>query len=201
MKKGLLIVGGIIALLVIIVLMKIPGKHDEIVQNQESYKEAWGNVQVAYQNRADAISEMAEIVQQMSEEERKTYTEVVEARSKATSLNINIDNIDPAKVKQFMEYQSQISQGLGRLIASFEKYPDLKQGDLYQDMLTETRGLENRISVARKRYNEEIKPYNNLVRGFWMKTLWSNFISLDMDEMPYFEAEQTAQSAPKNIFN
>jgi LemA protein len=138
-----------------------------IPTEEENAKAKWADVQNQYQRRADLIPNLVATVKGYASHEEKTLTEVTEARAKATSVTINASDItDPAKMKQFQDAQGQLSQGLGRLLASVEAYPDLKANSNFLALQSQLEGTENRITVARKDYNEAVREYNTTIRTF-----------------------------------
>ena len=138
-----------------------------IPTEEENAKAKWADVQNQYQRRADLIPNLVATVKGYANHEEKTLTEVVEARAKATSVTVNAGDItDPAKMKAFQDAQGQLSQGLGRLLASVEAYPNLKADTQFTVLLSQIEGTENRITVARKDYNEAVREYNTTIRTF-----------------------------------
>ncbi|GAC1578429.1 MAG: LemA family protein [Novosphingobium sp.] len=138
-----------------------------IPTEEENAKAKWADVQNQYQRRADLIPNLVATVKGYASHEEKTLTEVTEARAKATSVTVNASDItDPAKMKQFQDAQGQLSQGLGRLLASVEAYPDLKANSNFLALQSQLEGTENRITVARKDYNEAVREYNTTIRTF-----------------------------------
>ena len=138
-----------------------------IPTEEENAKAKWADVQNQYQRRADLIPNLVATVKGYASHEEKTLTEVVEARAKATSVTVNAGDItDPAKMAQFQQAQGALSQGLGRLLASVEAYPDLKANTNFLALQSQLEGTENRITVARKDYNEAVREYNTTIRTF-----------------------------------
>ncbi|GGC35832.1 LemA protein [Novosphingobium marinum] len=134
---------------------------------EEAAKARWADVQAAFQERANLVPNLAEVARSAAEQERETLTEVVEARSRATSIQINAEDLgDPAKMQQYAAAQSQLSQGLGRLLANFERYPELKSITNYQMLQSQLEGSENKIRIAIRDYNETVRDYNTRVRTF-----------------------------------
>ncbi len=134
---------------------------------EENAKAKWADVQNAYDRRAQLLPNLANIAKGAAEQERSILTEVIEARAKATSIQITTDDLNnPAKMKQFAEAQGQLGAGLGRLLANFERYPELKSITNYQMLQSQVEGSENRINIAIKDYNEAVRDYNTRVRTF-----------------------------------
>ena len=134
---------------------------------EENAKAKWADVESSYQRRADLIPNLVETVKGFATQEQDTLTAVVEARAKASSIQLNADDLsDPAKVQQFAAAQGQLSQGLGRLMATVEAYPELKSNQNFLALQSQLEGTENRIKVARRDYNEAVRQYNTTIRTF-----------------------------------
>lgn len=134
---------------------------------EEEAKAKWADVQAQYQRRANLIGNLVSTVKAAGKQEQDTLVRVTEARAKATSVQVNADDLsDPAKVAQFQAAQAQLSQGLGRLLASVEAYPDLKTNANFLNLQSQLEGTENRITVARQRYIVAVQDYNILARSF-----------------------------------
>jgi len=166
---------------------------------EESAKAKWAEVQNNYQRRADLIPNLVETVKGYAKQEQETLTKVVEARAKATSVTVNASTItDPAKFKEFQEAQNNLSGVLGRLLAIQEAYPDLKSNTNFLALQSQLEGTENRITVARRDYNQAVQAYNTEVRTFpgwfWAKLFWG------AKAMETFSASAGAQTAPQVKF-
>lgn len=134
---------------------------------EENAKAKWGNVQADYQRRADLIPNLVETVKGYAKQEQGTLTAVVEARAKATSVQVSANDLtDPAKVAAFQQAQGQLSQSLGRLLATVEAYPDLKSNQNFLALQSQLEGTENRINISIKDYNEAVQSYNTTIRTF-----------------------------------
>ena len=134
---------------------------------EENAKAKWANVQADYQRRADLIPNLVETVKGFAKQEQGTLTAVVEARAKATSVQLNSGDLsDPAKVAAFQTAQSQLSGSLGRLLATVEAYPDLKSNANFLALQSQLEGTENRINISTKDYNEAVQSYNTTIRTF-----------------------------------
>jgi len=158
----LLIVLGI----VVILLFWGCSGYNGLVQQDETVKKVWNNVQSQYQRRSDLIPNLVNTVQGEANFERGTLTEVINARAKATSVQINSDNLTPEKLQQFQQAQGQLSGALGRLLAVAEAYPNLQTNQAFQNLMAELSGTENRIAVARNDFNAAVQDYNTRVRRF-----------------------------------
>jgi len=165
MKKWLIPV--IIILVIIFGVYKWAGGfYNNAVKLNENVSEAWGNVQTSYQRRNDLIGNLVNTVKGAADFERKTLTDVIEARSKATQTTIDPANITPEQLKQFNEAQGGLSSALSRLLVTVERYPELKANENFLKLQDELTSTENTIQTARTRYNEAIKPFNNHVKTF-----------------------------------
>ena len=134
---------------------------------EETAKARWADVQVNYQRRADLIPNLVETVKGYAEQERTVLTDVVEARAKATSVQLNADQLsDPQAVQQFQAAQGALSTSLGRLLATVEAYPDLKSNQNFLALQSQLEGTENRIAISLRDYNEAVRDYNTRIRTF-----------------------------------
>lgn len=156
----------------------------------------WAEVQNQYKRRADLVPNLVEVVKGYASHEKETLTGVVEARAKATQVNFTADQLNDENIKKFQQAQSGLSSALSRLMVTVEKYPDLKANQNFRDLQAQLEGTENRITVARNRYIEAIKGFNNLVTV--PPTSWYNSIFLKHPKKPQFQVDniQEAQNAP-----
>ena len=196
MKKGVIAGLGCGALIVIgIIVIGIVSAifaynfNNKAIELNENVKESWGNVQTAYQRRNDLIGNLVKTVQGAADFERKTLTEVIEARAKATSISIDPNNITPEQLAQYNQVQGGLSGALKSLLVTVERYPDLKTNQNFLKLQDELTSTENTIQTARTRYNEAIKPYNVHVNTF-PNTILAGI--LNFDEKPYFDSEAGA---------
>jgi len=143
-----------------------------------------------YKRRADLIPNLVETVKGYAKQEKETLTSVVEARAKATSVNINPENLNAQQIQQFQKAQSGLSSALGRLMVVVEKYPDLKSNQNFLQLQAQLEGTENRIAVARQRYIEAIKIFNNEVSV--PPSSWTNSIFYGYEKMPQWTVENAA---------
>lgn len=157
---------------------------------------SWAEVQNQYKRRADLIPNLVEVVKGYAKHESETLEAVISARAKATSMNVNANDLSPEKLKEFQAAQGQLSQALGRLMVVSERYPELKANENFKDLQVQLEGTENRITIARNRYIETIKEYNNLVTV--PPTSWFNSIFYHYAKKPQFEVEnlEKVQDAP-----
>jgi LemA protein len=170
-RSGLLIV---LAILAVIVFMGCNG-YNGLVREDESVKKAFGNVQTEYQNRSDLVGNLVNTVKGAANFEQNTLTAVVEARAKATSVNINADNLTPEKIAEYQAAQGQLSGSLSRLLATVEAYPTLKATEGFMKLQSQLEGIENNIKNSRKVFNEAVNVYNTKVRSFPMNILGGLF--------------------------
>ena len=134
--------------------------YNSMVEKDQAVKTQWAQVQNSYQRRADLIPNLVNTVKGAANFEKSTLTDVINARAKATSVQVSADNLTPEKIKQFQEAQSQVSAGLGRLLAVSENYPDLKANANFQELQAQIEGTENRINVERNKFNTVTQDYN-----------------------------------------
>jgi len=166
MNKKLLITLGVILLLVIIFYSFFAGKYNEMVSREEQVTSQWAQVENVYQRRADLIPNLVNTVKGYADFEQETLTQVIEARSKATSVNVNADNLSPESIQRFQEAQEGLSGALSRLMVVVERYPDLKANQNFLQLQSQLEGTENRIAVERKKFNDETRNYNQYIRRF-----------------------------------
>ena len=163
----------------------------------EAVNRAWSNVETQYQRRADLIPNLVATVKGYAAHEEQTLTDVVEARSKATSVTLSAENLTPESLAEFQQAQSAVTSALGRLIAVSESYPDLKANQNFIELQAQIEGTENRITVARREFNEATQAYNVAVRKFPAVIIAKIF---SFEQKPYFEADESAAEAPKVEF-
>lgn len=156
------------AILVTMALMALAAcGFNSVPTAQEAAKAKWADVQAAFQERANLVPNLAAVAKGAAEQEKAILTGVVEARAKATSVQVTADDLnDPAKMKQFQDAQAQFGQSLSRLMVSVERYPDLKSITNYQMLQSQLEGQENRIRIALRDYNQAVQAYNTQVRTF-----------------------------------
>jgi LemA protein len=167
--------------------------YNTMVEKDETVEAAWANVQNAYQRRADLIPNLVNTVKGAANFEKETLTAVIEARAKATSVNISPDNLTPENIQRFQQAQGELSGALSRLLVSVERYPELKANQNFLELQAQLEGTENRISVERRKFNETVQDYNSYIRSFPRNLIAGMF---DFEKKGYFEAEAGAQKAP-----
>ncbi len=171
---------------------------NDIPKYDEAAKAAWGQVENQYQRRADLVPNLVEVVKGYATHEKETLDAVVNARAKATAVNVNIN--DPTQLKQFEEAQKQLSGALARLMAVAESYPDLKANQNFLTLQSQLEGTENRISVARRDYIDAVQTYNQEIRTFPGR-IWHSVLYSDLPPRETFEATTPgAAEAPKVKF-
>ena len=166
---------------------------------EEAVFKAWGDIESSLQRRADLIPNLVETVKGYAKHERETLEAVISARARATSVQISPKDLsDPAAMQQFQEAQGGLSSALARLMVVAENYPDLKANQNFLDLQHQLEGTENRINVARQRYNETVEAFNAAIRKF-PENLTNKFL-LHLDRKEYFKAEPQAKEVPKVQF-
>lgn len=193
MKKGTLVIIGIVA---IIVLWGISVQRG-LVGVDEGVKKAWNNVEAEYQNRADLVNNLVNTVKGAADFEKSTLTDVISARAKATSVNINADDLTPEKIAEYQAAQAQLSGSLSRLLVSVERYPELKANENFKMLQGQLEGIENNIKNSRKVFNEEVASYNKTVRVF-PKSLMAGILGFKAKEG--FKADPGSERAPSVQF-
>ncbi|GAB2788694.1 LemA protein [Hymenobacter luteus] len=188
MKRFLLYFAGLVLL-----LSQSSCGYNSMVQKDQAVKAQWANVQSAYQRRSDLIPNLVNTVKGAANFEKSTLTDVVNARAKASSVQLNADQLTPENIQRFQEAQSQLSSGLGRLLAVSENYPELKANANFQELQAQIEGTENRINVERNKFNTVTNDYNGYVKSF-PNNLFAGMFGFA--EKPYFEADAASQKAP-----
>lgn len=171
-----------------------------IPQAQNEVEASWSEVLNQYKRRADLIPNLVEVVKKYASHEQSTLEGVINARSKATQTNVNVEKLTPETLKQFSEAQAGLSSALSRLMIVAEKYPDLKANENFRDLSVQLEGTENRVTIARQRYIENVKNFNNLVTV--PPTSWTNALILHYSKKPQFTVEDAKklEDAPKVNF-
>lgn len=167
--------------------------YNGFVGKEEAVQTAWSNVETQYQRRADLIPNLVNTVKGYAAHETQTFSAVTEARAKATSINLSVDELTPETLAQYQAAQADIRSALGRLIAVAEQYPELKANQNFQELQAQLEGTENRIAVVRKDFNAATQDYNVTIRRFPAKLIAA---LCGFDVKPYFEAAEGAESAP-----
>lgn len=172
-------------------------QYNTMVEKQEAVTAQWSQVENVYQRRADLIPNLVSTVKGYAAHEQETLTGVVEARAKATSVNIDPSKLDASSIQKFQAAQDGLSSALSKLMVVVERYPDLKANQNFLELQSQLEGTENRIAVERKKFNETAQAYNTYIRKFP-----NNFVAgwFDFEKKDYFEATKGAEEAPKVEF-
>ncbi|MHB8880858.1 MAG: LemA family protein [Thermodesulfovibrionales bacterium] len=183
-----------------IMLMSVSGcGYNQMQANEEAVKAAWGDVEASYQRRNDLIPNLVEVVKGYAKHESETLTAVTEARAKVGSIKMDKSLLDnPQALAQFQQAQGGLSSALSRLMVVVEKYPDLKANQNFQDLQHQLEGTENRINVARTRFNKTVETFNVSIRTFPNSLTNSLLLHLKLKEP--FKAEAGSEKAPKVDF-
>jgi LemA protein len=192
MKKSLGCV-LVLGLLLIGVGVAVAGSYNRLVGLQEAVESAWGDVQNQYQRRADLVPNLVATVRGAAEFEQETFTRVTEARAKVGQVNV-AGLPDAQQLEQFQQAQGELSSALSRLLVVVERYPELTATQAFRDLQVQLEGTENRITVARNRFNEAAQAYNATRRRFPAVLIAGMF---GFDERPYFAAQEGAETAPR----
>jgi LemA protein len=191
-----------LVLIVIVVFVLILGGcgcsgYNKMVNLDENVKKSWSNVQSDYQRRADLIPNLVSTVKGAANFETTTLTQVIEARAKATSVNVSADNLTPEKVQQFQQAQGQLSGALSRLLVVAEQYPQLQATQSFRDLQVQLEGTENRIKVSRNDYNTTVQEYNSTVRRF-PNNIFAGMFGFSVKQG--FTVDAGSEKAPKVAF-
>jgi LemA protein len=173
--------------------MIVVGGYNGLVGQRESVNKTFANLQAQYQRRADLVPNLVNTVKGAANFEKTTLTDVTNARAKATGITIDPSKATPEQLAQYQQAQGELSQALGRLLAVTENYPDLKATAAFQDLQTQLEGTENRITVARKDYNDVAASYNARVQTFPTSLTAGIF---GFKTFPYFQADAGSDKAP-----
>ena len=193
MKKSTI---GIIIVIALIVIWAISG-YNGLVNEEETVNNTWAKVQSDYQRRSDLIPNLVNVVKGYAEHEKGTLESVIEARSKATQINIKAEDLTEESFKKIQAAQSELSSALNKLMVVNERYPDLKVNEQFKELQVQLESTENRIKESRNQYNDAVKKYNIKVRKF-PKSILANLFGFS--KKPAFEADADAQKAPEVKF-
>lgn len=193
LKTVLIIVGVLIVLGAMLV-----SPYNKMVQKDEGCSKAWADVENAYQRRMDLIPNLVKTVQGAADYEKVTLTEVIEARAKATSVQVDPSNLTEESIAKFQAAQDQLSSALSRLMVVVERYPELKANQNFLELQAQLEGTENRIAVERGKFNETVNDYNSYIRRFPNNIIAGMF---NFDKKGYFKATEGADKAPDVEFN
>jgi len=192
MKKIMYSIAGLLA-----ILSFSSCGYNSMVNLDEQVQSQWAQVQNVYQRRADLIPNLVNSVKGAAAHENETLTAVIEARAKATAVNVDPSKLTPESIEKFNQAQGQLSSALGRLMVVTENYPDLKANQNFLELQAQLEGTENRITVERQKFNEVTQTYNSKIRTFPNNLTASMF---GFEKKGYFQADATSQKAPKVEF-
>jgi LemA protein len=187
----------IVAVLVAITLFSTCSSYNGIVTKDETTKSKWGAVETQYQRRTDLITNLVNTVKGAANFEKSTLVEVTEARAKATAVQVDPTKLTPASIQQFQQAQGQLSSSLRRLLVVTENYPQLRATENFAGLQAQLEGTENRISVARKDFNDAVQDYNTSIRSFPVSIIAR---MNGYQEKGYFQSDPGAGKAPKVQF-
>ena len=200
MKKTYIIIIAVLAILLIIgfsIFGWFKNTYNDIVIMEEGVSANWAQVENVYQRRADLIPNLVNTVKGYAAHEKETLEGVIEARSKATSVNIDANNLTPQSFQAFQQAQEGLSSALSKLMVVVERYPDLKANQNFLELQAQLEGTENRIAIERKKFNEATRAYNTYIKLF-PKNFLANMYGFQAK--PYFEAQAGAENAPEVQF-
>ncbi len=185
---------GIVAIILLILIMWFVGAYNGLITTREGVNNAWANVETQYQRRADLIPNLVETVGAFAQQEREVLAQVTEARSRVGSVTITeADLSDPAKLEQYQDAQQELGSAISRLLAVAESYPDLRSSENFLTLQSQLEGTENRISVARRDYNEAVRAYNIKTQRI-PTVIVANMFGFDQRE--FFEADEGTDVVP-----
>jgi len=192
MKKGTIILLSVLGFFTLIAFNGC-STFNTLSTKDEAVTGQWQQVEVAYQARMDKTKNLFEIVQGAADFEKQTLTDVIAARSKATSINIDASNLSQEKMAEFQKAQDAFGTSLGRLMAVAEQYPQLQAVGAFRDFQAQYEGMENRIATERRRFNEFAQDFNTSIRRF-PRNIWAGLF--DFNRRGYFESSEGAEVAP-----
>ncbi|ELR72835.1 LemA family protein [Fulvivirga imtechensis AK7] len=184
-------------IIIAVVIIWLFSAYNGLVNKEENTEAAWAQVENVYQRRADLIPNLVNTVKGAADFEKGTLTDVIEARAKATSINVDPSNLSPEAIQQFQQAQDGLSSALARLMVVVERYPELKATENFSQLQAQLEGTENRIAVERRRFNEVVREYNTSIRRVPGNILAGIF---GFERKGYFEAEEGSEKAPEVKF-
>ncbi|WP_343297726.1 LemA family protein [Pasteurella multocida] len=193
MKKWIVLI-----IVAIVAGFTLTGSYNSLVKAEEEIESVWANVESSYQRRADLIPNLVNTVKGQADFEKNTLTQVIEARAKATQTKIDPANLSEEQLAKFQQNQNEVSSALSRLLVTVEQYPTLKANEGFMNLQAQLEGTENRINVARNKFNEAARVYNQKVRQFPTKLV---AILFGFKEKPYFKSAEGTETAPVVNFN
>jgi len=196
MSNGIKILIGVVVILIIGYFM-IKGKYNTMVTQDETVNQTWSQVENVYQRRADLIPNLVNTVKGYAAHEKETLEGVVEARAKATGINVDANNLNAQTMQQFQQAQQGLTSALSRLMVVVERYPDLKANESFLQLQAQLEGTENRITVERQRFNQSVEVFNKNIRTF-PNNIYAGMFGFE--KKPYFEADKGSDKAPEVNF-
>lgn len=196
MKKSWIII-AVIVILGFVIYGWVKNSYNSMVTLDEGVSAQWAQVENVYQRRADLIPNLVNTVKGYADFEKSTLTEVIEARAKATSVNVDASQLTPETFAAFQQAQDGLSSALSRLMVVVERYPELKANQNFLELQAQLEGTENRIAVERKKFNETTRQYNTFIKSF-PKNIFAGIFSFT--EKPYFKSTPGAEKAPEVQF-
>ena len=196
MKKGLITLLAVGAI-VLGLCFWFQGNYNNMVKLDEGVQAAWSQVENVYQRRADLIPNLVATVKGYAQHEQQTLEGVISARSKATQITVDPENLTSEELAKYQKAQGELGAALGKLLAITENYPDLKANENFLSLQSQLEGTENRITVERNKYNQVAREYNTTIRQFPKNIVAGMF---GFEKKPYFEAQEGAETAPKVEF-
>ena len=196
MSNGIKILIGVVVVIFIGYFM-VKGKYNTMVTQDETVNQTWSQVENVYQRRADLIPNLVNTVKGYAAHEKETLEGVVEARAKATSINIDANNLNAQSMQQFQQAQQGLTSALSRLMVVVEKYPDLKANESFLQLQAQLEGTENRIAVERQRFNQSVEIFNKNIRTF-PNNIYAGMFGFE--KKPYFESDKGTDKAPEVNF-
>ncbi|MBR5398806.1 MAG: LemA family protein [Bacteroidales bacterium] len=188
---------AIILIALIIVVLWGFGKYNSLVKEEQNVERAWSDVENQYQRRADLIPNLVETVKGYAAHESETLQNVIEARAKATSVQVDAKNLTEESIQQYQQAQGELGSALGKLLVSVERYPDLKANENFLELQSQLEGTENRINNARDAFNSAAQTYNTAIKVFP-----ANLVAkiTGFASKAYFKAAEGSAEAPKVQF-
>jgi LemA protein len=193
MKRSTIILLSVLGLFLLIFMNGCSTYNTMVDKEENGVKKSWKQVEVQYQARMDKTKNLFSIVMSNADYESSTLKSIVEARSNATKIQVNIDDLTQDNLDKFQKAQDQFGSSLGKLLAIAENYPNLKASDAFKEFQAQYEGMENRIAKARSDFNDVVGDYNSYIRRF-PRNIWSGFFGFE--QKAYFQADQGAEKAP-----
>ncbi len=193
MKRTLIITLCVVVAVIVGAIWFIISARNTLIAMEENVNGSWANVETQYQRRSDLIPNLVNTVKGYASHESETLENVIAARSRATQITVNPDDLTPAKLEAYQKAQGEVGAALGRLLAISESYPDLKANQNFMELQAQLEGTENRINEARRLFNNTAKTYNTKIRQF-------PYSMFGFERRPYFEAAAGAEQAPQVQF-